>query len=227
VRAGIDILVVGCLLALWMAAARILQVNPASLEGRLILPIRMLMLLGVATLLLRRNRESWREVGLRRPRGFWRTLGLALVAYLASYALVLPIGYALVRYTHLPLRGATMFVNVHGGLGEYLFWIVPIVWGTAAFGEEMLFRGFFFTRFMRLFPKGPVGLVLALSLQSLLFGAIHISYGLAPAVLAGALGLVLASVYLISGRNLWAGIILHGLIDTTSFTTVFLRPLLG
>jgi hypothetical protein len=89
------------------------------------------------------------------------------------------------------------------------------------FGEEMLFRGFVFTRLMRLMPPGRLGLSVSLGLQSLVFGALHYAYGPGTALVAAVLGLVLGGVYLVGGRNLWAAILLHGLIDTTSISVAY------
>ena len=40
---------------------------------------------------------------------------------------------------------------------------------------------------------------------------------------AGVIGLVLGGLYLLTGRNLWVGIELHGAIDTVSVTVLFLQ----
>jgi membrane protease YdiL (CAAX protease family) len=181
----------------------------------------MAMLLIAATLLLRRNGETWASVGLRRPRSARRTAGLVIAGYLIAYALALPFAYVLIRVGHVPARGADLLVNRHGGIAEYLFWLVPAAWGLAAFGEEMLFRGFVFTRLMRLMPPGRLGLSVSLGLQSLVFGALHYAYGPGTALVAAVLGLVLGGVYLVGGRNLWAAILLHGLIDTTSISVAY------
>jgi membrane protease YdiL (CAAX protease family) len=88
----------------------------------------------------------------------------------------------------------------------------------------MLFRGFFFTRFLKLLPASRWGVGLAVVMQALLFGLMHLYYGVSSgAVLAAIYGAVFAVIYLRSGRNLWAGIFMHGLIDTIGITLLFLR----
>jgi uncharacterized protein len=42
------------------------------------------------------------------------------------------------------------------------------------------------------------------------------------ASVAGALGLALGFVWWFSGRNLWAGIVLHGIVDSLSITALYL-----
>jgi len=220
-RALADLAIMAALLIAWMVVGAVCHVRTQDLAGRILPFLRMAMLLGVGTLLLRRDAETWASVGLRRPRSLRRTAGLAVAGYFASYLVSAPLAYVLIRLAHLPARGSDMLVNPQGGIGEYLFWLIPVAWGLAAFGEEMLFRGFFFTRLMKLAPPGRTGVVVALVAQSLFFGSLHFAYGVGTAMVATVLGLVLGSVYLISGRNLWAGTILHGLIDTTSISVAY------
>ena len=120
-----------------------------------------------------------------------------------------------------------MFAAVTGNLGQYLFWVLPVAWGTAAFGEELLMRGFVLDAISRLLggPSSRLAMVLAVVLQGAVFSAIHLYQGVGGAVIAGATGMMLGFVWLFSGRNLWAGIVLHGLIDTASMTAIYLGQL--
>lgn len=98
--------------------------------------------------------------------------------------------------------------------------------GMAGFTEEFFFRGFLQTRLEALAGSKWVGLILT----SLLFGVYHLPYaymnpnwpssGDWGAAWISALGqgipggLILGGLYLFSGRNLAACIILHALVDT-------------
>jgi membrane protease YdiL (CAAX protease family) len=221
-RLGLDILVMGLLTVASVMIFSASRVAAAGLLGRLVLPARMLALLLVATLLMRRNGEGWRDVGLARPRRLWATPLWAVGGYVISYLLVGAMVALLFPLLHLPRPGVGPLGHLRGNLGEYLYWIVPVTWVSAAFGEEMLFRGFFFSRLLRMFPASRPAVAAAVVLQALLFGSLHLYLGWSGALVAGLLGVVLGSVYLFSGRNLWAGIILHGLIDSTTITIVFL-----
>jgi membrane protease YdiL (CAAX protease family) len=84
----------------------------------------------------------------------------------------------------------------------------------------MLFRGFIFDRLDQLTGRrAPWAIVV---LQGVLFGVAHAYLGPSGAILAGVLGLVLGAVFLLADRNLWPCFLLHGLVDTTSMTAVFL-----
>jgi membrane protease YdiL (CAAX protease family) len=77
--------------------------------------------------------------------------------------------------------------------------------------EEVLFRGFLLTRFRALLG-GTLGAVV---LTAALFGALHMTQGLAGMAQTGAVGLVLA-VLAARTRSLWSPILTHAVIDTVS-----------
>ncbi|HEV2532177.1 CPBP family intramembrane glutamic endopeptidase [Phenylobacterium sp.] len=221
-RLGVDVVVMAVLTIASVMAFSASQVSAAGWLGRLVVPGRMLILLLIATLLLRQSGQGWRDVGFARPKRLWLTLVLALGGYLASYLLVGLVVALLFPVLHLSRPGIGPLGHVRGNLGEYLYWMIPVTWASAAFGEEMLFRGFFFTRLLRMFPASRLAVAGAVLAQAILFGSLHLYLGMSGAIVAGVMGIVLASVYLFGGRNLWASIILHGLIDSTSITVVYL-----
>jgi membrane protease YdiL (CAAX protease family) len=103
---------------------------------------------------------------------------------------------------------------------RYLLFLIPIGWGTAAFGEEMLYRGFIYTRLVLLFRESRVGRMVAGVGQAALFGAVHLYLGPRGALNAFAIGLLSSAVYELSGRDLWPVIIAHGLTDTVGLTAL-------
>jgi membrane protease YdiL (CAAX protease family) len=124
----------------------------------------------------------------------------------------------------VPAADYSMFRPLVGNPALYLFWVGPVSWGTAAFGEEMLMRGFVLDGFRRLLGGEGARLAApgAVALQALLFGLLHAYQGLGGVVLTAVIGLAFGIIWLGSGRNLWAGIVIHGLIDSVSLTVLFL-----
>ena len=219
---ALDILIVALVTIGSVMAFSASQVQSWGVLGRVVVPGRMLLLVLVATVLMRRRGETWADVGMGRPKRLWATPLFALGGYLAGYVLVGLLVLLVVPRLGLPRPGVGPFGGIKGNLGEYLYWIIPVTWGSAAFGEEMLFRGFFFTRLLKLLPTGRAWSALAVLMQAVVFGSLHLYLGMSGALVAGMLGIVLASVYLFSGRNLWASILQHGLVDTTSITLIYL-----
>jgi hypothetical protein len=130
--------------------------------------------------------------------------------------------------------GLTLFLV--GGLASFLFggpsesaaitqqpkefWLflldaTIVVWVLIAFGEEFVFRGFILNRLLLVTGESRHGLVIASLLQAIWFGAGHASQGLTGMLMTGAVGFVLALVFLTRmNRNLWPLVIAHGTIDS-------------
>ena len=191
---------------------------------KLLFLLRMAVLLALATALLWMRGLSWRNVGLARPR-------------IARFLLAVPLGFiacacaaGAVRFSlhevgtdagSGPAKDYAAFQPVTHNLPEYLFWLLA-TWTTAAFGEEMLFRGFILDAIQRVLGGRTGALMTAVILQGLLFGVLHLYQGFNGAAVATALGVMLGFVWWASGRNLWAGILIHGIFDSLAMTAIYL-----
>lgn len=188
--------------------------------ARFVIPLRMLALVLIATALLKWSGETWRDVGLARPRSMLATSGWVVGGYICIAAAAALLTQLVFPHVGLQARTAAAFAGLQGNLGEYLYWLIPIAWGSAAFGEELLFRGFLQSRLMRAFAGAPA--VLAVVAQAAIFGALHAYQGAGGAILAGVTAMIIGGIYALNGRNLWACILLHGLVDTISITAIYL-----
>lgn len=194
-------------------------------------PVSLLLTIAVLTLYLRARGLGWSQMGLA-PLSSWKTrlmvlpqALLALVAFAAVVALTTIAGPALglAFLTEVPAGVEDRWGEVAGSLPHYLLWLA-IVWTAAAFGEEMFFRGYLVSRFRLIFSGGWPGAVLAVVLPALIFGYGHFYYqGWRGAVVTGAIGLAFGTMFLLFRRNLWPLVLLHGVIDTLTFTAIFLE----
>jgi membrane protease YdiL (CAAX protease family) len=178
----------------------------------------MLLPLCAATLFLRREGRCWRDLGFPRAMPLGRFLGLSVgtfvfVTLLGAFVL----GPLLRWFGAPPVQLQPLIDMVEGDLATYLVFLFPIVWGSAAFGEELLLRGFVFDRLETL-----CGTIWAVPLQAGLFALGHAYQGITGVVNIFVVGLVLGLVYLRAGRNLWPVIAAHGFINTFSITLVYL-----
>ncbi|MGO9717436.1 MAG: CPBP family intramembrane glutamic endopeptidase [Steroidobacteraceae bacterium] len=98
-----------------------------------------------------------------------------------------------------------------------------LAWVQAAFGEELVFRGFLLTRLDLLLGGGISAAATAVVGQALLFGVGHWYLGLRGVTTAGITGLILGVVYLCDGRNLVPLIGAHGLADSLSLIAIYTR----
>ena len=59
---------------------------------------------------------------------------------------------------------------------------------------------------------------------ALLFGLAHVYYqGLRGLVFTGAIGLAFGTMFLLFKRNLWPLVLWHGIVDTLTFTAIFMN----
>jgi membrane protease YdiL (CAAX protease family) len=193
-------------------------------------PASLLLTLGLLTLYMRAVGLRWSAMGLI-PLPGWRAklmvlpkAGLTLVAFAIVVALTTIAGPALglAFLTEVPAGVDDRWAEVAGSLPHYLLWLA-IVWTAAAFGEEMFFRGYLITRLQLIFPDGSLGLIFAVVVSALIFGYGHFYYqGWRGAVVTFGIGLAFGTMFLLFKRNLWPLILLHGIIDTLTFTAIFM-----
>ena len=222
-NAAMQLAVMGVLTALLITS-----ISPtAAVKGDLLIKVlfvgRMVVLIATATLLLRLSGLRWADVGLRqvKPLRFLLAIPIGLAA---AYAVPI-VGDVIVAKLGLQSQAVdySFFRLIRGNLAAYLFLLIPVTWGTAAFGEEMLLRGFFLDALQRLLDsRGPIATTIAVVAQAVIFGLLHLYQGPAGAAAAGAIGLVMGFVWWFSGRNLWAGIVLHGILDSIAMTGLYL-----
>jgi len=174
--------------------------------------------LAAATGLLRREGTSWRELGFARA--------MPLRAFLGYTALTLAVVVVLTSFVVTPLLKASgappldisiLRQAIEGNWLNYLVFLLPISWGSAAFGEELLARGFILNRLAQVHGRS-VGVVL----QAGIFALGHFYQGITGMANIFVLALIFGTVYYRCGRNLWPLIIAHGLIDTAGMTFLFL-----
>jgi len=196
----------------------VLRHVPALVAG----PSSVVLTVVAATLLLRRRGLNWRSLGLARPSSLRALVGWTLLTYFCCMAVVVAANLVMLRFTRLPPQDLSVLAAIHGNKALYLYMLVAVVWGSAAPGEELLFRGFVMTRLLAIVGgDGFAARALAVLGQAALFAAGHAYLGPRGVIDAGLLGAVLATTYFCNGRNLWPMIIAHGMIDTLSITLIY------
>ena len=142
-------------------------------------------------------------------------LSIALVAtYLVTNFIVTPILLKL----GAPLVNIEIFRElVEGNFTNYLIFLIPISWGSAAIGEEMLCRGFLMYRMSSLSND-----IVAIFMQAFFFALAHAYQGILGVANIFFLALVFGTVYVRCGRSLIPLILAHGIIDTISMTLLYM-----
>ena len=184
-------------------------------------PARSILFVLIGWLSLWLRRSGWRHIGMNRPVSWRRTVllgvGIGVVYNVLDIAIIVPL---LHRLTGESLD-LSQFDSLRNNFTVLLF-MLAVVWIKAGFGEEMAYRGYILNRLADFFGRGKAGWTLGLMISAFFFGFAH-GYqgitGMADTLLFGVLAGVL---YLTSGRNLWLPVIAHGVMDTMTFTLIFL-----
>jgi len=178
-----------------------------------------LIALGLIRLVLWFRRSSWREFGLKKPESWPQTILLAVGGLITIFIVVRLSMPAVIRLTGKPVD-RTLFDALRGNLPALLFGLL-IVWTLAAFGEELIFRGYLMNTLARVFGNKSGAWIFACIANAILFGFGHTYQGITGVILLAIVGLLYALFYLGSGRNLWVPVFMHGLYDTTAFLVIF------
>jgi membrane protease YdiL (CAAX protease family) len=178
-------------------------------------------LLLLAWISLRLRRVQWEQIGFTKYRS-WATTLLLGIAYGVGLELFDLFGKQplLTRLLGKP-PDLSNFAAVRGNLKFALVAIV-LIWILAAFGEELVYRGYLMNRVADLGRGTSTAWIVSLFLISALFGFSHYQQGLTGIIEEGSDGLILGLVYLAFRRNLAIPIVAHGVCDTIDIALLFL-----
>ena len=99
---------------------------------------------------------SWRDVGLRRSKAWWK---VALLAVLAALLIAIVVNLVTAPFVQRFVSGSannSRFANIRGNFVALLGWLA-VAWTLAAFGEEMIFRGYLMNRLADLVGRTRTG----------------------------------------------------------------------
>lgn len=184
-------------------------------------PSTTIYLLLLAWILLRLRGRSWRDLGLHTPENWNKTLLLGVGGGLL-YVLLATWGTGpLIRNLFDAEKDLSVFDSMKGNLPMLLVWLAAS-WTLAAFGEEMLYRGYLQNRVEDLIPNPSLKFIVGALANALLFGLAHAYQGWTGAATSVLFGLVLSAVYHLGGRSLWACILFHGIFNTPGLIFIYL-----
>jgi len=162
------------------------------------------------------SQTPWRRLGLAAPRSWTHILAIGI-----PFGILFKLG---MKAIVMPLLGAPA-VNARyhylAGNAAALPWMLSLVVLGAGFGEETVFRGFFFERLGKLLGTRPAALAATVLLTSGLFALAHYrDQGLSGMEQAAVTGLVFATVFAVSGQ-LWLPMVAHAAFDVTAVALIY------
>jgi len=170
----------------------------------------------LALLWVRWSRTPWSEIGFARPRSWTRDLAVGIAFGIAfklfMKAIVMPL------FSAPPINQAYHYLT---GNPAALPGAVYLLIAGGGFGEEVVFRGFLFERFGKLFGSGAgakAGIVL---LTAGLFALAHYpDQGLPGVEQAAITGLTFGTIFAVTGQ-IWIPMFAHAAFDLTALALIY------
>ena len=149
---------------------------------------------------------------------------LAILGWtLVQLGLIMPVMNHLTGTT----QDLSAFEDIKGNVGKLIILLIA-TWTLAAFGEEIVYRGYLQARVSSLFSDGRVGIIAAVAITSALFGLAHTEQGVIGVVVTFFDAIVFSIIKLRLDGNLWGSILAHGLSNTIGIVAFFfIGPVYG
>ncbi len=142
---------------------------------------------------------------------------IAFVLFLVYYYILIP---SVTFFTKAPID----FSDFDTIKNDYtlLFISIIFIWISAAFGEEIVWRGYFMKQFSKLFGKTNIALLINILLFGVLFGYLHSYQGITGQIITGILGIVLSIIFHFNKNDLWTNVAIHGFFDSFALIALYL-----
>tara|TARA_R110000764_G_scaffold50402_3_gene111039 strand:- start:228 stop:881 length:654 start_codon:yes stop_codon:yes gene_type:complete len=165
--------------------------------------------------------KAFSELGFQREK--FTTKNIFILAPLVAVGLFIFYVFVLVpvitKLTGAPVDYSS-FDELKGNLPALLFTLL-VVWATAGFGEEIIFRGYFMRQFVKFFGESKISIVFNIILVTGFFGFMHSQQGITGQLVTGVIGALLALIYYLRKYDLWFVIAVHGFFDTIALICIY------
>lgn len=178
-------------------------------------------LLVLAWISIRMRGLRWRDVGFTRPKNLARAIGFGIAAGVAMELMELFITQPIFAHVLGKMPDLSDFAAVRGNW-KIAGLVLLGTWTLAAFGEELVYRGYLMNRVADLFRNTRTAWVVSLIVVNVAFGCGHLDQGATGMIENVWDGALLGVLYLVTGRNLTVPIVAHGVTDTIDFALIFL-----
>jgi len=148
---------------------------------------------------------------------------LLVLAPLVAFGLFIFYAFAIVpgieMLTGVPIDYSSMS-QLKENLPTTIVWLL-IVWATAAFGEEIIFRGYFMRQFIKFFGDSKISLVINILIFCSFFGYMHIQQGITGQLVAAFTGSLLSIIFYMRKYDLWFLVMVHGFFNTLGILSFY------
>lgn len=181
-------------------------------------PTLIVLVMVVISMLIRK--EKYDTIGLKKPKSWIALIGVALLSMvllqLFDAGVLMPV---LNRLTGTTINYSG-FANLMGNPSQLLT-LLLFGWTLAAFGEEVVYRGYLQKLLGELFGNGIVGKLIAIGISSLVFGLVHREQGLIGVVVTTFDAVIFSLLKRKFNDNLWTAILAHGIYNTIGIVAFY------
>lgn len=161
---------------------------------------------------------AWSQLGFSPGPRWWNTL-LITFGVLVAVILVSQFGRPLVTGVgDEPDISHLMVIN--GNFPLFLIALI-LVWITAAFLQELVFRAFLINSLDVLLGRNERSPWIAVLISSVIFGLMHAWQGIGGIIITGIIGFIFGTAFLLNGRKILPLILAHGILDTISLYMIY------
>jgi membrane protease YdiL (CAAX protease family) len=161
-----------------------------------------------------------REIGFVRYRNWRVTLVFGIVAGAVAETFQLLITQPLLARLTGKQPDLANFRILTGNV-KWTLIALALTWTLAAFGEELVWRGYLMNRVAGLGKYTRLAWIVSLLAANAVFGLAHSNQGVTGIVEEGIAGVLLGLMYLGTRRNLAVPIVAHGVQDTIDMILIF------
>lgn len=184
----------------------------------LFLPTLLVLALLAASLIIRKQGLS--TVGFFRSQAMSRMALMVLLLVVIWTLFQLGIAMPVLNRLMGTRQDLSAYVDLRGNLPSLLLYLA-LTWSLAAFGEEIVYRGYLQRRVFDVLGTGRLGTVVAIGMTSLLFGLAHSEQGGVGIVVTILDAIFFSLLKLYYKGNLWAAILAHGFSNTLGLVAFY------
>jgi membrane protease YdiL (CAAX protease family) len=165
-----------------------------------------------------RSHTAWRELGFVRPKS-WALTVLGGIVFGVAFKF-------LMKAIVMPLLGADPVNQAYhylAGNRAALPGAIYTLIVAAGFGEEVVYRGFFFAQLRKVFGQGAATQAVIISISASLFGLAHYwVQGITGVEQAVITGLVFGTMFVITGQ-IWIVMFAHAAFDLSALAMIYMN----
>jgi uncharacterized protein len=170
--------------------------------------------------LLRVRGKRWRDVGFRLTASWPFTIAVGAIAGVALSLHELIVLEPLVRQWTGGSPDLSLIKEITSSW-QNLVLLIAASWVLAAFGEEMVWRGFAMTRVAEVLGGNGAAWIVSLIGVSVIFGIAHSYQDVSGVIITAVGGMAYGLLFLLSGRSLAIPIVAHGVQNTCDLLFIY------